>query len=173
VSGFYLLAAAIANPANRDNLCDTLHGLVVGKARRLHWRAETRKQQRLIADTLAKAEGVRRLVDAGAPLDPKSGACASHLYGATHHELKDRRVSHVSVERRHTRVNTQDKLNALRASGVLDDSMRGEFVHPDDDPMLWIPDDVTGAIGTLRKHAESSELEALKSRGEEITIAVS
>jgi len=175
--GFYLLAACIGSDSRADEVRAILRRLVVGKARRLHWRAETEAHQDQIALAIAHIDDIQNLVVIGCPLDPKRQERARRIcMERLVYELKGLGVTDIAVERRQDRQNAKDvqMLNALRASGVLHRSTHVEFVAPEVDPMLWVPDAVAGAVGAIRKGDRPAfELDALAARVEQIEVTVS
>lgn len=87
-------------------------------------------------------------------------------------ELYARDVSMVWVESRHESLNRRDRemVDALRAKGAIGTSSRVEFALPREEPMLWLPDAVAGAVGAFRKGGESLPWHLLARTVEEISI---
>ena len=87
-------------------------------------------------------------------------------------ELHMRDVDTVWVESRHEGLNRRDRemVDALRSKGAIGASMRVEFALPKQEPMLWIPDAVAGAVGAFRKDGDHRARTVLGDSIEEISI---
>jgi hypothetical protein len=121
-------------------------------AKRLHWHTEDTERRRQIAEIISSF-GLLHTVVVGAPVDrskPERARrlCMERLY----FELHGQGVTHVCVEARDQSLNRRDlrMIDALRGKGTIPKSFRVEFSRPSDEPMLWIPDAVAGAVGAAR-----------------------
>ncbi|MFD7310186.1 hypothetical protein [Promicromonospora sp. NPDC059942] len=153
--GIYLMAAAVADPTACDDVRDNLRAMTEKKAERLHWRHETPERQAKIAAVIGNHDIVN-LVVVGMPLDARRqerarAICAERLL----YELDDLGVAHVWLETRHQALNQRDLrlVKALRGKRSISSSIRVEFARPKDEPMLWIPDAVAGAVNGARSGA--------------------
>lgn len=79
--------------------------------------------------------------------------CAERLL----YELDRLGVVQVWFEARHPALNQRDLrlVKALRGKQSISASIRVEFARPKDEPMLWIPDAVAGAVNGARSGATS------------------
>jgi len=172
----YLLAAAVANPNTCDPVRDVLRSMVLGKASRLHWRAESRPRRvRIVAAIAAAAatDDIAELVVVGVPVDPaRQERARRQCLVRLLHELDTRHVTQVWAEARTPTLNRRDVslIAGLRASGAITDALIYDFASPAGvgaDPMLWIPDAVAGAVGTTRVEGDSRLQDAL---GDSLTV---
>ncbi|MFD2797173.1 hypothetical protein ACFS27_26685 [Promicromonospora vindobonensis] len=155
--GIYLMAAAIADPSACDEVRDGLRAVTEKKAERLHWRHETPERQAKIAATIGNHDVVN-LVVVGTPLDARRQErarriCTERLL----YELDALGVAHVWLEARHPALNERDLrlVKALRGKRSISSSIRVDFARPKDEPMLWIPDAVAGAVNGALSGAAS------------------
>ncbi|MFD0483059.1 hypothetical protein ACFQ46_10670 [Kineococcus sp. GCM10028916] len=150
--GLYLMAAVVADPDECDSVRDDLRKLLKGRQKRLHWRDEDAPRQRKIATAVGKIT-LSSVVVIGAPMDPKRQerarrVCMERLYM----ELWELGVGSIFQEQRTPSLNKHDHKmrDALRSQKAIPDELRVEFAQPNEEPMLWIPDAVAGAVGQSR-----------------------
>lgn len=146
----YLLAAAIApsDPEQLEACRDRLRSLVRHARGRLHWNRE--EERDLIAITSAIAEmPLTNIVVTAARLDPKKQErarrkCLEQLL----HRLVAADIERVWLESRDAVGNRRDlaMVASLRNTRVLPDSIRVDHARPLDEPMLWLPDSIAGAV---------------------------
>ncbi|MFT3872233.1 MAG: hypothetical protein QM714_06230 [Nocardioides sp.] len=84
-------------------------------------------------------------------------------------ELNRLGVSQVWVESRKARQDQRDlrMLDAVRSTGLIDMTLRMDFVQPFAELMLWVPDAVAGAVGSDRRGEDAVPLSHL---AETVTI---
>jgi hypothetical protein len=68
------------------------------------------------------------------------------------HELDQAGVRKVFLESRHDALNKRDirLVDVLRIKGSISDAMVVSFALPRQEPMLWAPDAVAGAVSSAR-----------------------
>lgn len=173
--GFYLLAATVADPAGCEPIRDELRGLVLGKRMRLHWRDQTRRRRHVIADALAALD-VTHTVVVGVPLDShRQERARRYCLERLLHELHVVGVGQVWAETRTQSLNARDRtmVAALRSRGTIPASLSVEFAQPEQEPMLWLPDAVAGAIGMHRRGGDTEPYGRLREAITEHVIALS
>jgi hypothetical protein len=171
-SGLYLLATTVADPGECDPIRDTLRGLLVGRTPRLHWRDQTPRRRRFIAGVLADL-AVTHTVVVGMPLDQARQErarrqCMERLF----HELHALAVVRVWIEARTASLNNRDQtmIAALRSRQVLPDSLTFDFARPVQEPMLWLPDAIAGAVGMHYRKDDDSPYQSIADRITEHSI---
>jgi len=153
-SGIYVLAATIGRTGMElDGMRETLRTLVPSRQDRLHWHTESDVARGRIIDAIASMNLVQ-LVVARVHVDPRRQErsrrkCMERLL----FELSDRNVSEVWLEGRGTALNRRDAalVEALRGSRRISSEIRVDFARPLNEPMLWVPDAVAGAVALARK----------------------
>ena len=144
----YLMAAVVADPAECEPLREQLRALPhLGP--KLHWRELDARGKRTVVRRLA-AMNLPHLLVAAAPLDHRKqerarALCLERLCW----ELHTRAVSRVVLESRTASLNQRDHdlIIRLRGKRSLPADVRVEIQQPSSEPMLWIPDQVLGAVG--------------------------
>lgn len=147
--GFYVLAASVADPAQCDPIREELRGLLLGRAKRLHWRDQVPKRRRVIATVIAGLT-IPHTVVVGAPISPQRQERARRLcLERLLFELIELGVTQVWLETRTQSLNARDLtvIEAFRAKNSISESLTVRFAQPEQEPMLWLPDAVAGAVG--------------------------
>ena len=171
-SGLYILAAAIgAAGVSLNPVRDVLRALVVGPHPRLHWRDELESTRAETVDAIAEL-GLTHVVVVRADVDPKRQErarrkCLERLL----FELSSRRVGRVWLEARTPTLNRRDikLVDAVRSTGILAD-LSVDFARPLEEPLLWVPDAVAGAVASTRKKSRADYRERLAHVLEEIEL---
>lgn len=143
----YLLAATIVDP---EESIDGLMRVKPANAKKLHWRDMTRHNQSL---SLAALSCVRQAttVVVGTPLPKKKQErgrrkCLECLLP----ELEARGVAVLVLESRDDEKNKKDRdlLFAMRRKGQIESI---DIIHrrAENEPLLWIPDQILGAYGDV------------------------
>ncbi|MFF1830269.1 hypothetical protein [Paenarthrobacter sp. NPDC058040] len=127
---------------------DDLRAILTGGPK-LHWRDMDNRTKKLSIDLLGSLDAAHIVVVA-APLEPRRqerarAKCMERLFS----ELGTLGVSSVFLESRTPSLNARDMrlVDKLRGRRVMPQTLRVEIRLPSEEPMLWIPDQVLGAIG--------------------------
>ena len=173
-NGLYLLAATVADPAECETIRDVVRGLLVGRSPRLHWRDQTPRRRRFIANVLADIR-VAHTVVVGMPLDQARQErarrqCMERLF----HELHAIAVARVWLETRTASLNAHDRkmIDALRGRHIIPDAFTVDFAQPRQEPMLWLPDAIAGAVGMHYRQDDDEPYQALTARITEHAITL-
>ncbi|MEV0282823.1 MULTISPECIES: hypothetical protein [unclassified Kribbella] len=115
---------------------------------RLHWVAESAKRRDLIAETVAGL-GVVAIVVVGSPVhrlkqERARRCCLERLF----YELDQLGVSEICLESRAPSQDNRDRslVDSARDKSLLSRGTSVEFARPLQEPMLWLPDAVAGAV---------------------------
>lgn len=150
--GTYVLAAAIVRLAAESTIRAQISDLRLPGQVKLHWRDESAKRQAAITGAVAACELEHLVVvRAGAVEDRterRRRKCLERLLIEL--ELKD--VTDVVLESRGKADDRRDRdmLNALRGQQIVSTSTRITHVRGRDEPLLWVPDAVCGAVTSSR-----------------------
>lgn len=146
----YLLGAVFADPQACDEPREKLRDLLPSGPK-LHWHAldgddETKRRS---IETIASF-GMTHMVVVAAPLQPKKqerarAKCLERLSW----ELADKGVSCMFLESRSDSENQKDLnlVEKMRGTQSFPRTVRVEIALPTAEPMLWVPDQVLGALG--------------------------
>lgn len=153
----YVLAAAIGDPTACDPVRADLRGLLRTGQRRLHWRDEDDKRRTQLAEAVGKLD-MTAVVVIGAPVDNSRQErarrkCMEVLLPYLDQQLQ---VVQVWMETRTKSLNRGDHkmVVALRGRRLLTSQIRVDMSRPLEEPMLWVPDIVAGAVGAASIGAE-------------------
>ncbi|GAA2122181.1 hypothetical protein [Kocuria atrinae] len=145
----YLLGAVVADPRRCDPAREKLRKILPKGAPKLHWHAMKPREKTRATDVVTSLDAAH-LVVVGGPLDHRKqerarAACMERLLW----ELGQLGVSRVFLEQRTPSLNDRDMDLVLRLRGKrsIPSSLRVEIAKPSTEPMLWVPDQVLGAMG--------------------------
>ncbi len=156
--GHYVLAAAIVDDDQADVLRHMLRSLIPRGAARFHWHEVPAANRLEMCHVLASTD-LRHVVAVATPLDPKrqERVCLS----ATSWRLNDQGVYRLQLETRRQRdANDRRFLLGEQRANRLPLALQYEFGHPNQEPLLWVPDAVAGAIAAALAGGETRYLEA-------------
>jgi hypothetical protein len=151
--GTYLLAAVTCEPAECDPVRDMLRSLRYRRQPRLHWHAEEDPRRTKIAESIG-ALALPATVVTGMPLaKSKQERARAKCMEALLTELEAQGVTQVWLEARTPSLIRRDMrlVDALRSQGRITPSIRVDTALPRDEPMLWLPDAVAGAVRADRE----------------------
>ncbi|MGW6280940.1 hypothetical protein [Kribbella sp. NPDC055071] len=146
--GTYTMAAVVADPAECPDVRDRLRALTVRRNGRLHWAKEPAKRRDEIAALIASVD-LAAIVVVGSPLHgPKQERARRCCLERLLHELAAFGVGDVWLESRSAVPDRRDirLVDSARTKGVVPSNLVVRFARPKDDPMLWIPDAIAGAV---------------------------
>ncbi|WP_159621089.1 hypothetical protein [Ruania rhizosphaerae] len=172
--GIYVLAATVADPSVCDEIRDLLRTLRTVPDAKLHWKDAGGSHRLRICERLADV-GVFHAVVVGVSVDPRRQERARRLcMERLVFELAGHEVAQVWVESRTDSLNRRDRrlVDALRTRRVMPPAMMLDFALPREEPMLWFPDVVAGAIGLHRRGLDSRPYGLLEPRITESEIAL-
>jgi hypothetical protein len=145
----YLLGAVVADPATCSPARDELMSVKPKSARKLHWTDMEEREKKRVTDLIAEFD-MAHMVVIGTPLDHRKqeharAKCMERLLW----ELGELQVTQVFLEQRTQSLNKRDMklVESLRGRRFIPSSLRVNVEQPSTEPMLWIPDQVLGAVG--------------------------
>ncbi|MEV4264971.1 hypothetical protein [Kribbella sp. NPDC049584] len=148
IGGYYTMAATVADPSTCEDVREQLRALTVGRSGRLHWANESGKRRDAIAALIAGVD-LAAVVVVGSPLlgskqERARRCCLERLL----HELGVFGVGDVWLESRSTAPDRRDirLVDSARRKGLVPSSLKVGFARPKEEPMLWLPDAVAGAV---------------------------
>lgn len=150
--GAYILAATVCDLTRADEARTRLRSLLLPNQSRLHWHDEGDRRRSQIAAEVA-ATGLQGLVVVGTPVMRAKQERARRLcMEALLPELHADGVNQVWYESRTAVLNNADTrmVSALRGKRLLPPSMRVDHARPTEEPMLWVPDAVAGAVNAAQ-----------------------
>lgn len=162
-SGLYVLAAAVIANEDLAKVREIVQSLG-RRTRRFHWREEEPADRRKAAAVVGDLD-VAHLVVVGVGLDntrQERGRrqCLSRLLW----ELDGMGVSQVWLDARRPAQNAKDIefVNVLRARREVSKTLRVNFARGVEEPLVWLPDIVAGAVGAARGDGDQQYLTPLE-----------
>ncbi|WP_433516287.1 hypothetical protein ACQP2T_12415 [Nonomuraea sp. CA-143628] len=142
----YAMAAALIDPANKNDIHEALSALRLGNRRRLHWRDESSSHRLHIAKTLADLPFTALAVVHVHGRDTRHERARRLCLERLLHELGERKTAEVIIENRPG----QDRLDrglltGLRRARRVPRSMEVRWESPLNEPLLWAADAFVGA----------------------------
>lgn len=144
----YSMAAAVIEHGDCNDLRQQMHQLWPHPGK-LHWRDQT-FQQRDASIKVVTSLGLVHVAVVSSPLDARRQERArAKTLEALAWELQQRGVTALTLERRTPSQARRDQelVASLRGSKVISPSLRIDFLRGPEEPLLWIADQVLGAMG--------------------------
>lgn len=160
--GLYVFAAAVVPEPAEADARDKLRE-IAGKSARLHWRAESAPRRSATVAAVAGLDDVEHLVAVCTPMDPRrQEGSRRHALTRLLWELEQRKVHDVVLETRMQR-DQQDRVHiaAQQRAHHLTPQLTYRFGQPVQEPLLWLPDIVAGAVAYARAGEEPAYLYTL------------
>lgn len=170
--GAYLMAAVVVEVARCEEIRQVLRSLLYKRQERLHWRDEEAPRRTKIAEALGGLD-VAATVVIGTPLAKKKQERARRkcLETLLPH-LEQMGVTQVVMEQRTPTLVAKDQrmVVAIRGKQLIGSGLRVDTARPKEEPMLWLPDAVAGALGAARDAGQPEYL-ALIGSVEQIEVS--
>jgi hypothetical protein len=157
-AGVYILAAALVEMNQQHAISAEIAKLLLPGQPKLHWHVEDDRRRKLLTATVAGLPAtylVAVKVDRHATAERRRRLCLGRLLP----ELEAAGVSDVYVESRQAKQNARDLqlLDVLRARRQVGPGLRMYHRPGRNDPLLWMPDVIAGAVGARYRGDRSYE----------------
>lgn len=145
----YMVCAALIDSDDLERVRNELLPLRLPGQIKLHWTDERSARRRKIVETLSGIDSMQAIIthrsEASKKTERYRRKCLEQLY----FELSEMHVHYVTLESRQGAQNRRDieHIVALQAQGQSA-GIRLRHVRGGDDPLLWIPDAVLGALNS-------------------------
>ncbi len=162
-AGLYVLAAAVFDPVDADELREAMTTLA-GRHRRFHWRDVPHGERGKAVTAVATLDALHVVV-VGVGLDnPRQERGRRQCMTRLLWELDQSGVTHVWLDARRPIQNAEDQalLSALRARHFLGSELRVGFQYSIQEPLMWLPDIVAGAASAAYGDDNVGYLEQLR-----------
>ncbi len=148
----YLLAAVLADPSACESSRAALRPFKAPGEPKLHWHSEADARRRKITGVVAECD-LESVVIIGTPADMrKQERARAQCMELLLWELDKLGVTQVWVENRTQSLNRRDltTVDRMRGRRIITNNIRVDFALPSEEPMLWLPDVVAGAMSCKR-----------------------
>jgi hypothetical protein len=142
----YLLGAVILDDLYLDEARDVMRDLRVGHGK-IHWHTEGPARRRKIVESIAEIDHLS-IVAVGRGADRRQERARHKCFELLLPELEGFGVERAIFETRGARADNADlaKVAACRIRRLITERLAVEFGDPRQDPLLWIPDIICGAL---------------------------
>lgn len=148
-AGLYVLAFTFVALDRVDHARATLRTVPRDAPARFHWYAERHKDRLAMIDLLSELD-VSSTVVYQTPSPPrKQEQARARCLAVGIHELAAAGAVRLVLEQRQQRLNQRDErtVASCRRDGLVSPSVPFAFARPGDEPLLWMPDTIAGAVG--------------------------
>lgn len=143
----YLIGAAIISAEDCDEIREALRDLRLPGQIKPHWTDESDRRRRTITESIAELGSMHVVVAHLSGRTRKTERYRRKCLETLYYELGEANVLDITLERRSDSQDKQDRAHivALQNQGWLP-GLRISHCRGGDDPLLWIPDAVLGAV---------------------------
>ncbi|MCM3556706.1 hypothetical protein M3697_16590 [Janibacter melonis] len=171
--GRYLLGAAIPEPQD----CAYIRAQLLSLPRseqKLHWHSADERRRRAIVKVVDLLPS-QHVVVVAIPVDRnRQDRARAKCLERMLYELDLRGVAELVMEARTDALNRKDLklVDQLRGSRRLTSPIRLNFGEPSGEPLLWLPDQVLGAVGAADSGDDRWLTQTLRQRVERVDIEI-
>ena len=147
-AGRYVLATVLVPDARADEVRAVLRSTLRRGQRRYHWHDEGPASRLAVTQAVA-ALGLDAVAVTTTPVDgPRQERARRHCLRVLLWEVEQRGIEHVVLESRHRPLDQADvqMIAHARRTGWISRDLRYVFDRPGDEPLLWLPDIVSGVL---------------------------
>ncbi|NKV32811.1 hypothetical protein GS921_24205 [Rhodococcus hoagii] len=158
----YLIGAAIVSSEDCEAAREALRPLRLPGQIKPHWTDENPRRKRLITDAIAELGSMHVVVAHLSGRNRKTERYRRKCLETLYYELEEAAVLDVTLERRSDAQDKKDRAHivSLQSKG-WHPGMRISHCRGGDDPLLWVPDAVLGAVNASLS-GDTGYLEALR-----------
>lgn len=145
----YMVCAAIVDANDAEMVRKALYPLRLPGQIKLHWTDESNSRRMRIAKTIASIDSMQAIVTHRSAPSRKTERFRRKCLEQMYYELSDMQIQSVTLESRQEVQNRKDRehIVALQGQGQCV-GLRIQHARGGDDPLLWIPDAVLGALNS-------------------------
>lgn len=145
-----MVCAAIIDTGNLDAVRDALLPLRLPGQIKLHWTDERSRRRQQIIDTLCSIDAMQAIITHRSEPNRKTERYRRKCLEQLYFELTEMGVQEITLEARQAAQNRRDiaHIVALQGQGQHP-GLRLRHTRGGDDPLLWIPDAVLGALNSV------------------------
>lgn len=158
----YLIGAAVVVAEECDSIREALRPLRLPGQIKPHWSDESDRRRRTIIEAIAGVESMNVVIAHLSGRSRKTERYRRKCLELLYHELGEAGVLDITLERRSDAQDTGDLAHVVALQGHgWHPGLRIHHCRGGDDPLLWIPDVVLGAVNSSFS-GNSSYLDALR-----------
>lgn len=147
----YLVGAVVLPSTDLNDIREELRPLLLPGQIKLHWTAESEKRRRHIVDALAGLGAMHFVISHVSTRSNKTERFRRKCLESLYYELAGAEIHAVTLESRNLHQDKADRAQIVALQGQgLDRRLRIEHALGGDEPLLWIPDALLGAVNSKR-----------------------
>ena len=144
------MCAAIIDTQDLEKVREELRPLRLPGQVKLHWTDERNSRRRKIVDTLSGIDSMQAIITHQSEVSKKTERHRRKCLEQMYFELSEMHVHNVTLESRQEAQNKRDIAHIVALQGQGQSAgIRLRHVRGGDDPLLWIPDAVLGALNSV------------------------
>lgn len=146
----YMVCAAIIDAQDLERVREELRPLRLPGQVKLHWTDERNSRRRKIVETLSGIDSMHAIITHQSEVSKKTERHRRKRLEQMYFELSEMHVHNVTLESRQEAQNKRDLAHIVALQGQGQSAgIRLRHVRGGDDPLLWIPDAVLGALNSV------------------------
>lgn len=146
----YMICAAILDSQDLEQVREELRPLLLPGQVKLHWTDERNSRRRKIVETLSGIDSMQAIITHQSEVSKKTERHRRKCLEQMYFELSEMHVHSVTLESRQEAQNKRDLAHIVALQGQGQSvNIRLQHVRGGDDPILWIPDAVLGALNSV------------------------
>jgi hypothetical protein len=169
----YILAATVCQTADLSILRQEVAGLRLKGQQKVHWRDESDKRRRQIAEFIALLPLEHIVIVRNGHPDDRPERRRRQAMERLMHELDQTGIRDVTFESRDDRNDSRDRymLDALRARKAISLDLRVNHVGGRDDALLWVADALCG-VTVKQRTGDITYLQTIRAQSTVRTIEI-
>ena len=160
------MCAAIIDTQDLEKIREELRPLRLPGQVKLHWTDERHSRRRKIVDTLSEIDSMQAIITHQSEVSKKTERHRRKCLEQMYFELSEMHVHNGTLESRQEAQNRRDVAHIVALQGQGQSAgIRLRHVRGGDDPLLWIPDAVLGALNSVHLGGRAVLGEAARESG--------
>ena len=146
----YMICAAIIDSQDLEQVREELRPLLLPGQIKLHWTDERNSRRRKIVETLSGIDSMQVIITHQSEISKRTERHRRKCLEQMYFELSEMHVHNVTLESRQEAQNKRDLAHIVALQGQGQSvNIRLQHVRGGDDPILWVPDAVLGALNSV------------------------
>ena len=146
----YMICAAIIDSQDLEQVREELRPLLLPGQVKLHWTDERNSRRRKIVETLSGIDSMQAIITHQSEVSKRTERHRRKCLEQMYFELSEMHIHNVTLESRQEAQNKRDLAHIVALQGQGQSvNIRLQHVRGGDDPILWVPDAVLGALNSV------------------------
>ena len=146
----YMICAAIIDSQDLEQVREELRPLLLPGQIKLHWTDERNSRRRKIVETLSGIDSMQAIITHQSEVSKRTERHRRKCLEQMYFELSEMHIHNVTLESRQEAQNKRDLAHIVALQGQGQSvNIRLQHVRGGDDPILWVPDAVLGALNSV------------------------